>query len=259
MKVRIYPIFITLVVAGIVGGVAVIEMEKSRLRRQLSQLNQNAAGVARLREEAARNRALLERFKTNQEEGAKAMHADVVAARAELAALEAKADRSRADALATPSIEANRDPTKAMTRPEFLSEVGRATPEAAFQTLIWAAMKGREPEMAACIALDAPARAKAESLLASLTEEARAKYGTPEQLVGLVFSHGVLESSAVQFVSSAAAGDGDHATLTLRVRMNGRENETKIPMIRTADGWAMAVGEKQIEVIRRGLKETLPR
>lgn len=112
--------------------------------------------------------------------------------------------------------------------------------------------------MAACVSLDSAARAKAESLLAGLSAEARAKYGTPEQLVGLVFSHGVLESTAFQFVTSSIA-DGDHVTLAVRVRTaTGRESETKIPMVRSADGWSMAVGEKQIDIIRRGLTPEPP-
>ncbi len=258
MQTRFYSVLTVLLVAGLVVEIAQIEVDKSKLRRQIAPLRGNEASLVRLRTESARNRALLAQFKTSGDAGAKAVHADLVAARAELAALETKAAGSRADASATPSIEANRDPTKAMTRPEFLSDAGRATPEAAFQTLIWAAMKGREPEMAACVSLDSAARAKAESLLAGLPADARAKYGTPEQLVGLIFSHGVLESTAVQFVPSLAAVDSDHATLAVRVRTNGREGETKIPMVRSADGWAMAVGERQIDVIRRGLTAEPP-
>jgi hypothetical protein len=252
MHSRFYSALVILLVAGLAVEIVQIEVDKSKLRRQIAPLSQNAKSLARLRAESARNQALLDRFKASKEEGAKAIHADMVAARAELAALETKAAGSRADALATPSIEANRDPTKAMTRPEFLADAGRATPEAAFQTLIWAAMKGREPEMAACVSLDAAARAKAESVLATLSAEARTKFGTPEQLVGLFFSHGLLESTALQFVPSSV-NDGDHVTLAVRVRANGRENETKIPMVRSADGWSMAVTEKQIDVIRRGL------
>ena len=258
MKLRFFPVFIVLVVAGTVGAIAILEVDKSQLRRQISQLSQNATSLDRLRAESAHNQALLDRFKTGREEGAKAIHGDLVVARAELAALEGKAGRSLEGDSTTPSIEANRDPTRAMTRPEFLSDAGRATPEAAFQTLIWAAMKGREPEMAACVSLDHAARAKAEGFLATLSTEARAKYGTPEQLVGLVFSHGVLESTAFQFVTSSVA-DGDHVTLAVRVRANGRESETKIPMVRSADGWSMAVAEKQIDVIRRGFAAEPPK
>jgi hypothetical protein len=258
MKLKVYPLFIVLLVAGTAGGIAILESDKSRLRRQLSQLNQNAASLARLRTESAQNQALLDRFKTSRDEGAKAIHVDLVAARVELAALETKAGQSPADASATPSLEANRDPTQAMTRLEFLSDSGRATPEAALQTLIWAALKGRESELAACVSLDPAARAKAESLLANLSPDARAKYGTPEQLVGLVFSNGVLEATAVQFVTTSLAADGDHATLTLRIRANSREKDTKIPMIRSAAGWSMTVAEKQIDVIRRGLTAEPP-
>lgn len=257
MKLRFYPVVIVLLVAGTAGGIALLESDKSRLRRQISQLNQTTTAVARLRTESARQQALLDRFKTSEEEGARAIHADLTTARTELAALEAKAGQSPADASATPSIEANRDPTQAMTRLEFLANTGRSTPEAAFQTLIWAAMKGREPELTACVSLDPAAKAKAENLLATLSADARAKYGTPEQLVGLVFSHGVLEATAFQLVSSTTT-DGDHATVTVRVRANSRETESKIPMIHSADGWSMDIREKQMDVIRRGLTANPP-
>ena len=258
MHTRVYFVLALVLAAGLAVEIVQIESDKSRLRRQIAPLSQDEASLARLRTESSRNRALLAQFKTSSDAGARAVHADLVSARAEVAALEAKAAGSRADASAPPSIDANRDPTKAMTRPEFLSDAGRATPEAAFQTLIWAAMKGRDPEIAACVSLDSAARAKAESLLVGLSADARAKYGTPEQLVGLVFSHGVLESTAVQFGTSSVADDGDHATLAVRVRANGRESETKIPMVRSADGWSMAVAEKQIDVIRRGLAAEPP-
>jgi len=107
--------------------------------------------------------------------------------------------------------------------------------------------------LAACIALDSAARAKAESFLATLSAEARAKYSAPEQLVALSFANYALDMIAFQFVTSSIADDGDHATLAIRVRANGRESETKIPMVRSADGWSKAVGEKQVDAIRHGL------
>ncbi|MEO6567413.1 MAG: hypothetical protein ABIO94_01515, partial [Opitutaceae bacterium] len=139
MHSRIYPALAILLVAGLSVAIVQIEVDKSKLRRQLAPLSQNATTLTRVRAESASNQALLAQFKTSSDAGAKALHADLTAARTEVAALEAKAAESRADASATPSIEANQDPTKAMTRPEFFSDVGRATPEAAFQTFIWAA------------------------------------------------------------------------------------------------------------------------
>jgi hypothetical protein len=144
-----------------------------------------------------------------------------------------------------------------MTKLEFLSAAGRATPEAALQTLIWAAMKGRDPEMAACLSLDNAARAQAESLLATLSGETRAKYQTPEQLFGLVVAHSVLEATAVQ-IATETITDSDHVTLALRARVNGRERTSKIPMVHSAEGWAMAVGELQIDQIRRALTAEPP-
>jgi hypothetical protein len=73
MRFRVYPLFIGLVVAGTVGGIAFLEFDKSQLRRQISQLDQHAKSLARLRAESARQQVLLDRFKTSREEGAKAI------------------------------------------------------------------------------------------------------------------------------------------------------------------------------------------
>src|SRR4051812_8071300 len=108
MHSRIYSALVILLVAGLAVAIVWIEGDKSKLRRQVAPLSQNAANLARLRTESARHRALLEQFKISSDDGAKALHAELVAARAELTALETKAAESRADASATPSIEANR-------------------------------------------------------------------------------------------------------------------------------------------------------
>lgn len=259
MKLKLFPIFIGLIVAGMASAIALLEFDKSRLRRQLDPLERTAAKAASLRKDNARNRVLLAQLKTNREEGAKAIHQDLIATQAELAALEAKASQASASTDAMPSVDTNRDPTKGLTRPEYLANVGRATPEAAFQTLIWAAMKGREPEMTACFALDPEAKAKVEALLANWTADVRAKYKTPEQFVGLAFSNGLLEASALQFNTRSVASDGNHAVLALTARVNGREASSSIPMVRSADGWQMDISGKSIDAIRTQLSGQAPK
>lgn len=259
MKLKLYPIFIGLIVIGTAGSIAVLEFDKSRLRRQLDPLERTAAKATGLRTDNARNRVLLNQLKNNGEEGAKAIHTDLIAAQAELAALEAKTSQAPASTDAMPSVDTNRDPTKGLTRPEYLANVGRATPEAAFQTLIWAAMKGREPEMAACFALDPEAKAKVEALLANWTADARAKYKTPEQFVGLAFSNWLLESSALQFSTRSGSSDENHAVLALTARVNGREVSSGIPMVRSADGWQMDISGKSIDAIRAQLNGQAPK
>jgi hypothetical protein len=254
MHLRSYPIFIVVVVGGMTIAIAQFENDKSKLRRQVAQLGQTERNLVHLHTESAHSRAVVAQFETSSEDGAKAIHADLIRAQVELAALEAKADRSQADASAAPSIGASRDPTKAMTKLEFLTDAGRATPAAAFQTFTWAALKGRELEMSACVSLESGAREKAETLLAALSAETRDKYGTPEQLVALFLAHSMLEATAYQVVGSSTADDGDHTTLTVRIRTNGREHETQIPMVRSADAWSVTVSEKQIDAIRNGLK-----
>lgn len=128
MHSRFYSALAILLVACLAVAIVQIEVDKSKLRRQIAPLSQNEPSLARLRTENAHNQTLIAQFKTSSDAGAMAIHAHLVAARAEVASLEAKAAGLGADASSTPSIDANRDPTKAMTRPEFLSDAGRATP-----------------------------------------------------------------------------------------------------------------------------------
>ena len=117
-----------LLVACLAVAIVQIGLDNSKLRRQSAPLSRNEPSLARLRAENTHNHTLIAQFKPSSDAGAMAIHADKVAARAEVALLEAKAAGLRADASAIPFIDANRDPTKAMTRPEFLGGPTSARP-----------------------------------------------------------------------------------------------------------------------------------
>lgn len=173
---------------------------------------------------------------------------EVVKIRAEIAALEQRAEEQPAlrpevtDAPAT-----NRDPEKAMTRLEYFQNVGQATPAAAFQTLVWAALKGEEKTMAQTIGLDEGSRQKVLELMsASLSEAEREKYPTPESVLALFLAKALVRVSSLQFVETEPK-NALNATVTVRGLMG---NDQKLPMRLGANGWQLWEGEKNVEWLR---------
>jgi len=173
---------------------------------------------------------------------------EVAKIRAEIAALEQRATEEHAlrpEATDAPST--NRDPEKAMTRLEYFQNVGQATPAAAFQTLVWAALKGDEKTMAQAIGLDDGARRKVLELMgASLSAAEREKYPTPESILTLFLAKALIRVSSLQIVETEPK-DALNATVTVRGLMG---NDQKLPMRLGPTGWQLLEGEKNVEWLR---------
>lgn len=140
----------------------------------------------------------------------------------------------------------------AMTRVEDLTNLGRATPADTVVTMIWAAFKGQDDELAAALVLTAEAREKAEAWRTELPPETRAKYATPEKLVGLFFAESILSSdAALQVLETSDAGPGKALVRTRIARLNGNVSELKIPMLQTERGWGFEIPDKAIDGMRQ--------
>jgi hypothetical protein len=168
--------------------------------------------------------------------------------RAEITALEkSAAEQYASNPEATDAPATNRDPEKAMTRLEFFQNVGQGTPAAAFQTLVWAALKGESTIMAQTIGVDETSRRQVlEMITASLSEADREKYPTPESVLALFLAKALVRVSALQIVSTDQT-DALNATVTVRGLMG---NDQKLPMRLGATGWQLWEGEKNIEWLR---------
>lgn len=168
--------------------------------------------------------------------------------RAEIAALERRAAAQHAaqpeitDAPAT-----NRDPEKAMTRLEYFQNAGQGTPAAAFQTLVWAALRSEEKILAQTIGLDEASRGKVLELMgATLSDAEREKYSTPESVLAVFLSKALIRVSSLQIVETETK-DAQNATVTVRGLMG---NDQKLPMRLGASGWQLWEGEKNVEWLR---------
>jgi hypothetical protein len=150
------------------------------------------------------------------------------------------------------TVAASPAPPMAMTRVEDLTNLGLATPATAVVTMMWAAFKGQDDELAAAFILTAEAREKAEAWRASLPPEAQAKYATPEKLVGLFFAESILSSdAALQVLETSDAGPGKALVRVRMARLNGNVSETKIPMQQTEKGWGFEIPDKAIDGMRQ--------
>lgn len=133
---------------------------------------------------------------------------------------------------------------------ETFRNLGRGTPGAAFETILWAVAKGDDATMSGTLSLTREARAKAEAILARQPAAVRTQYGTPEKLVGLFFSAGILVGADSFQILGEERTDPTHATL--HVQANGKADT--FPMVLGADGWQLIVPERALTVINRILE-----
>lgn len=238
----------TLVVVAAAGTIATVRLDNARMRRQLARLNGERELAERRREDNRQLQEIVTRAQADRSDGARALQADVVRARAEVEELERKARVTHAQlrteaAQDAANLAENRDPEKGLMRLEHFENKGQSTPVAAFQTFVWAAMKGEDATLASMIGMDEEAREKGLAVVAALPEEMKAEYSSPEKLAALFFA-AALTSQPSAHVLKVSFSDAEHATVEVR----GLTDKTqKIPMQRASEGWQIVVPAKMVE------------
>ncbi|MEO7412568.1 MAG: sigma-70 family RNA polymerase sigma factor [Opitutaceae bacterium] len=136
--------------------------------------------------------------------------------------------------------------------------VGRATPEAAFESAIWSAMtSGEEEALADSFVLKGAAKAKAEALWVQLSAEVRNWAGRPEKIIGLHFARETVEGlDRVKVLGVVQTEDPDLVTLhlrTLSLAMENRKPEVqeskKVQMRRVGGEWKLETPEHRVDRI----------
>lgn len=232
---------VVIVVASSVA-IGVVHLDNTRLRKRLAGARSQEKQVTRLREDNQQTRELVTRVQADASDGARAIHDDVVRARAEVRELERKATASYAQLQAqtaqdTANLANNRDPETGLTRLEHFQNRGHATPSAAFQTFVWAALKGEDDRLAAMIAFNGEARAEAEEMMRALPEGVWTKYPTPEKLAALFFA-AMLTAQPSAHIAGVVQQDAQHAVVTVR---GLTEKTQKFPMRLERQDWQIAV------------------
>lgn len=236
MQTRTIGWGIVVVIAAGLG--AVFAVRAARVEELASARERLRAELATTRELAAENQALAGKLPTSDQLAAlRADHTAVQQMRSELARLRAQAAKSRS----TPTVI---DYPPGMPPAIVLSSdwtyAGRATPAAAIETLLWAAMGGDLDALAQTLVLDDAAKAKANALLNSLPASSRSEYATPERFVAL-FTAKDLPNGAMQLVSETKQPSGE---VMMRVRLfqpDGSTRSTTVLARQTGGEWRLAV------------------
>jgi hypothetical protein len=146
------------------------------------------------------------------------------------------------------------DPQQSLVPLDQFRNVGRATPGAAFQTIIWAVMTGNDDALANSIAMSPADRAEGLEFLAGLPPELRTKLPTPEHLFGLLFAREALTRvSSLQILDPVPGVDAQHVTLRLRVMMVN-EKPGRFAMELGRDGWRMTAPQGLIPGVKKILE-----
>jgi len=167
--------------------------------------------------------------------------ADPVQARAEVATLQKAVETA-----------INRDPEKGLVPVGQLHNVGRATPAAAFQTVIWAAMSGADDELAASMAVSPAARRKWDESMLSEMANLPAAASSPEKYAGLFFSKELLQKIvSVEFVG-ATNSDDQHVILNVRATNFAEQTRVeRFPMELRPTGWLIMVPDDMLDSIAK--------
>ena len=241
------------------AGILIVRADNAQSRKRIADARRQSAQVRLLREDNQRVQALVTRAETDQGDGARAIHVDVVRAREEVSALESRTQETRAQLRVQASKDAanlanNRDPAKGMTRLEYFQNVGRATPPAAFQTFVWASLNGEDEKLTSMITFSEAEREKAEAVVAALPEEARKKYPTPERLAVLYFGLMLTELPAAE-IAGVSFQDSQHAIVSVR---GFTEKIDKVQMQLSSQGWQVVVPASTTERLGRLTSSELP-
>ena len=125
---------------------------------------------------------------------------------------------------------------------------GQATPEATFETALWAGAGGNVESLAGLLSFDADAEVRAEAIFAKLPSPMRQELATPERLIALLVAKDVPLGGA-QILGQITPVDPT-AEIKLRVKLldaEGKSKETNLSL-RSQDGsWRFVVSPQVVE------------
>jgi hypothetical protein len=137
---------------------------------------------------------------------------------------------------------------------------GTATASASFETFCWAERMGDIDVLLSTMAIDDDARAKAEEVFAGLTDEQRAKFGNPDQLIAALMVGSGTPFEAIKVLDENEGKPGEVVLHTLWQYSDGRIRENNsIVMRQTDDGWREPVSAQTVQsLINYRLKGEIP-
>lgn len=242
-----------LAVAGVVGFV-VQQQANTRLHDEIAGLRQQIQMSTALRSENQRLSRIVN--DSNAElEALRAEHSELVHARDEIAAFRAHEKAPPPAPAKTTDSAATVPLAPGMVGKDAWTNAGRAMPRSTYQTALWAADRGEVNTLAETLTFNAAEKAKVDALFAMLPEDMRTKYGSPEQMIALLFAGGQIPTG-LDIVSETP--QGPNAMIAhVRIQLDGgRVKEADLPFVETPVGWKLVVPADRVEATLRRLTGT---
>jgi len=128
---------------------------------------------------------------------------------------------------------------------------GQATPEAAVETMLWAAAGGDLSTLKNTLALAPDTQSKATDLLASLPATASQPFASPEDLMALLMAGNVPLDSA-QVVAKQINQDGQVIEYLRLKDSDGRTRPVFLTLQKLSDSWRLTVPVSALDQMAKG-------
>jgi hypothetical protein len=224
--------------------------ETVRLRFEIAEMRRQTQTLKELRAEHQRLAAL--QASADELANLRAAHAELGRLRGALEAIKVRAASKPPARDASPTLEAENELIPA----KDWKNAGRATPAAAFETILWAAAGGDIDLLSQMLKLDPSARAKAVEILAGLPDDLRATYSTPERLIALLGAKDVAVD-AMRVVDAKEFPQAKTTALIVQLEdAKGKQKTTSLAFRQDDEGWKLVVPPEIVEKYGQMLKGT---
>jgi hypothetical protein len=128
-----------------------------------------------------------------------------------------------------------------------LKNVGKATPEAAVQSVISAAIGADVDGLANGLVFTPAGRAKADAWFATLSDSTRQQYGSPEKIIALMVAKDAAGLSGMQVLGQKEISANDVGVRVRFANNDGQSKDDNLIMHRADDGWRLLLNDTVVQ------------
>lgn len=240
-----------LILMLIVTALAVLGRQRrttAKLRSEILQQSAEASLRARLNADA--QQLIAKQISREELERLRAERSAVAALRAEIETMKRRAEKIARAAAERPPTGTELNPIPPSMKDGAVSaslwkNVGEATPDAAFETALWAGVGGDVEKLASLLSFDAEAQTNAEAIFANLPASMQQELATPQRLIALLVAKDVPLGSARIW---AQYGTPTDAKITAQLLdAEGKSKSVQLSLRSEADKWRFVVSGKIVE------------
>lgn len=131
-----------------------------------------------------------------------------------------------------------------------LKNVGKATPEAATESALAAAIAGDVDVVANSLAFTESSRAKADAWFATLSERVRQEYGSAEKVFALMMARDAAGLTGMQVLGTKEVS-ANNVGVRLRFASEQGTKDDTLLLQRSGDGWRLLLPDQAVENMAR--------